>query len=76
MCNAYFHLQFLLGLGSSTRLFELIHSQPSIPTIGGLEPEASQLTGNITLSNVKFSYPTRSDIEIFKDLSLNVTAGE
>ncbi|CAF1001736.1 unnamed protein product [Adineta steineri] len=36
----------------------------------------SDLIGNIKFSNVTFSYPSRSDIEILKNISFNVKQGE
>ena len=65
----------ITGLGSSTRLFELIERRPLIPVDQGLKPD-SHLIGNISLSNIQFSYPTRPDIEIFTDLNLTVPAGK
>ncbi|XP_067941560.1 ATP-binding cassette sub-family B member 10, mitochondrial-like [Watersipora subatra] len=70
-----FYTELMKGLGSSTRLFELINRQPEIPADVGVVPDRA-LSGDISLANVKFSYPTRPDIPIFTDLSLNVPAGK
>lgn len=32
--------------------------------------------GHIEYKNVKFSYPSRSDIDIFKDLQLDIAPGK
>lgn len=37
--------------------------------------EISQVTGAITFKNVKFNYPTRPDVPILKDLSLDIKPG-
>lgn len=64
----------LAGLGSSTRLFQLIARKPQIPVDQGLQPD-DELVGDISLSNVQFSYPTRPDIQIFSNLNLQVMPG-
>ncbi|CAF0942929.1 unnamed protein product [Adineta steineri] len=40
------------------------------------ELQKNDLIGNIKLSNVTFSYPSRSDIEILKNISFNVKQGQ
>lgn len=40
----------------------------------GLKPESVE--GNIHFRNVNFAYPTRQEIDVFDDFSLNVEAGK
>ena len=42
--------------------------------LGNSVPELSILKGDIVFENINFSYPTRPDDEIFKNLTLNVPA--
>jgi len=63
------------GLGASTRLWELIDKKPAVPIIGGLTIPPNQFQGGISFEDIKFCYPTRTDVDIFDGLSLNVPAG-
>lgn len=63
------------GLGASTRLWELIDKKPAVPIIGGLTIPLNQFQGGISFEDIKFCYPTRTDVDIFDGLSLNVPAG-
>lgn len=63
------------GCAAAAKLFATIDRVPTIDSAnpGGLKPERCQ--GNITLENVKFSYPSRPNVSIIKDLSLTIRAG-
>ena len=67
--------EMMKGLGASTRLWQLIDKPPSIPISGGLTIPSQQFQGAIRFQDLKFSYPTRSDIAIFDGLNLSVPAG-
>ena len=59
------------ALGASSRLWDIVDRSPMISLNQGLIPE-KPLTGNIRFDKVDFSYPTRSDIKVLSDFSLNV----
>lgn len=61
---------------SAYSVYALIDRVPDIDVYneGGLKP--ASIEGNIAFKNVKFSYPTRAEVPILKDLSLNVNAGK
>lgn len=67
------YAQIQKTLGASERLLEILdeNSEVEIKPISALVP----VTGNIKFENVRFSYPTRPDMTILKDISLNVAAG-
>jgi len=66
-----FYAEIMKGLGASTRLWELVDKQPTIPVSGGLVP--SQVpAGHIQFNNVTFAYPTRQDVPIMKSLNLSI----
>lgn len=69
-----FYSDLMKGLGASTRLWELMDRQPTIPLSDGLTP-SSPLKGHIEFSNISFAYPTRPDVTICKNLSLSVSQG-
>ncbi|OXA59539.1 ATP-binding cassette sub-family B member 10, mitochondrial [Folsomia candida] len=68
-----FYSEMMKGLGASTRLWELIDRQPSIPLSGGIVMK--ELEGNIKFTNVSFAYQTRADAPIFSNVNLSIPAG-
>jgi len=59
------------GLGASSRLWQLIDRKSDIPVMGGLTP-SNPPKGHIKFDGVSFSYPTRPDIKILNDLSMEI----
>lgn len=68
-----FYAEMMKALGASSRLWDIVDRSPMISLNQGLVPE-NPLTGNIKFDKVDFSYPTRSDIKVLSDFSLNVPA--
>ncbi|PPQ83491.1 hypothetical protein CVT25_006981 [Psilocybe cyanescens] len=64
------------GRGAAAKLYETIDRVPDIDSAnpGGLKPE--KVEGEITLENVRFSYPSRPTIEVAKGLSIAFQAGK
>lgn len=62
----------LAARGASARLFEILEREEKIPLSGGVRPK--QLSGDVALEGVTFSYPSRSDIKVLRDYTLNVPA--
>uniref|UniRef100_A0A1I7UJF5 ABC-type antigen peptide transporter n=1 Tax=Caenorhabditis tropicalis TaxID=1561998 RepID=A0A1I7UJF5_9PELO len=62
------------SVGASRKVFEYIDREPQIQHLGEYTPE--NVVGKIEFRNVHFSYPTRSDQPILKDLSFTVEPGE
>lgn len=63
-----------LGIGSATRIWEILDRVPSIPTQGGLIP-SKPLLGEISFNDVSFNYPTRADADVLRNLSMKIEAG-
>ncbi|MBL7545639.1 MAG: ATP-binding cassette domain-containing protein [Bdellovibrionaceae bacterium] len=64
---------FAAGLGASERIFEILE-KPSMERTSGIRPQT--VSGKIEFSNVSFSYPTRKDIAVVKNLSFTINPGE
>jgi ATP-binding cassette subfamily B (MDR/TAP) protein 1 len=64
------------GRGAAAKLFHTIDRIPEIDSAnpGGLQPE--KVEGEITLENVKFSYPSRPTVPVVKGLDLTFRAGK
>ncbi|KAF9781642.1 P-loop containing nucleoside triphosphate hydrolase protein [Thelephora terrestris] len=60
---------------AAAKLYATIDRVPTIDSAdpGGLKPESCD--GHITLENVQFTYPSRPNVPIVKDLSLTIQAG-
>ncbi|GAA4459678.1 ABC transporter transmembrane domain-containing protein [Nemorincola caseinilytica] len=64
-------------LGATQRVRELLREQVEDVTVTDtVVEEQYRLRGNVTLEHVKFSYPSRQEIQIIKDLSLNARSGQ
>lgn len=63
------------SLGAATRIWEIIDREPSIPIQGGSIP-MSVLEGHIQFKSIEFNYPSRTDIDIFKNLNLDIKPGQ
>ena len=61
---------------SAASIFEILDSKPSIDSSSNEGITLPSVTGNIELQNISFKYPTRPDIQIFKDLSLSIPSGK
>ncbi|KAI8650841.1 hypothetical protein NCS57_01419000 [Fusarium keratoplasticum] len=61
---------------ASVELFKLIDRESEINAFdnSGVKPE--QITGTITMEDVSFSYPTRSEVTVLDKFSLTVPAGK
>lgn len=64
---------FAAGLGASERIFEILEKQSQEFTSG---ESPLSIAGDIQFSNVSFSYPTRTDIHVIKNLSFDIASGQ
>ena len=66
--------EFMKALGAAERVFELLDRKPSMPDVGGAV--FSHVEGKIELQSVRFAYPTRKDVLVLDDVSLQLNPGE
>jgi ABC-type multidrug transport system fused ATPase/permease subunit len=64
------------SMGSSERIFEIIDRVPEIPFEMNDKIKLQHPIGKIEFRNVQFAYPTRTEIDIFSDLSFTVEPGQ
>jgi len=60
---------FMEAIGASTRTFEIVDREPALSLRGG---EKVKLEGEIDFDQVKFHYPSRPDIEVLNNFTLNI----
>lgn len=65
---------FMRSLGAAERIFELIDREPRIPSSGGRTLE--KVSGSVAFQEVRFAYPTRSDVGVLDGVSLAISPGE
>uniref|UniRef100_A0A0N5A187 ATP-binding cassette sub-family B member 9 n=1 Tax=Parastrongyloides trichosuri TaxID=131310 RepID=A0A0N5A187_PARTI len=61
------------AVGSSRKVFEYILRKPKIKYDGTM---MSEVKGNVTFSNINFSYPSRPTQKVLNNMSFNVSPGE
>ena len=70
-----FYTELNKGIGSAQRIWEILDRPYSICISDGLVP-VSMPIGKITFNNVNFSFPSRPDNQILKNLNLNLLPGQ
>jgi ABC-type multidrug transport system fused ATPase/permease subunit len=64
------------ALGATERIFELIDGQIESLDIDTPSEDKKKLRGELEFKNIAFSYPSRKDFVVLKDVSFKVKAGE
>ncbi len=67
------YTQLQRAIGSSERLLEMLYEPDESQSTG---KPGHRLTGDIDFSNVSFSYPTRSEFIVLKNLNFTIAQGE
>ncbi|KAL2524305.1 ABC transporter B family member 9 [Abeliophyllum distichum] len=61
---------------SAASIFDILDSKPNIDSSSDKGTTLDTIKGDIEFQHVNFKYPTRPDIQIFKDLSLTMPSGK
>ncbi|XWS12436.1 hypothetical protein CRYUN_Cryun37aG0088600 [Craigia yunnanensis] len=61
---------------STASIFEILDRIPAIDSSSSAGTTLPNVTGNIEFEHVSFKYPTRPDIQIFRDLCLSIPSGK
>ncbi|XP_053149303.1 uncharacterized protein LOC128343892 [Hemicordylus capensis] len=70
----YMYGDLLSNVGAAEKVFEYLHREPSVRTEGTLAPDFFR--GHVCFRNISFSYPSRPDIEVLKNVSFELCPGE
>lgn len=65
--------QIQKAIGSSERVLEILQETPEYATA---DFQQVPMKGDISFSNIGFTYPTRPEIEVLKNITFNIAAGE
>ncbi|WP_411377572.1 ABC transporter ATP-binding protein [Flavobacterium psychrophilum] len=73
IAELYSQLQKAIGL--TERIFELLEETPE--KISGIQSSIKEkIKGEVTFQNVAFTYPSRKEIQVLKDVSFKATFGQ
>ncbi|KAK3108991.1 hypothetical protein FSP39_020354 [Pinctada imbricata] len=67
---------FNKGRIAASRLFKIIESKPEINAKETTGEKLENFQGKVRLDGLRFTYPSRPDVEVLKGLTLNVNPGE
>jgi ABC transporter fused permease/ATP-binding protein len=66
-----------VSLGASERVLEILEeTHEGVQDSEPFNNEASRVVGNIQYRNVAFSYPTRTDVQVLKNMTFDIKSGE
>ncbi|WP_193346823.1 ABC transporter ATP-binding protein [Corallococcus soli] len=65
---------FMRASGAAERVFELMDRTPVIPIAQGERP--ATVEGRVDFQDVRFSYPSRPDVQVLQGIDLTLHAGE
>lgn len=72
---AELYAQIQKAIGATERVFELLEETPE-KINGEVAENQEKIKGNVNFKNVAFSYPTRKEIKVLKDVSFTANFGE
>ena len=72
---AELYSQVQKAIGATERVFELLDEQPE--DIASVQNKIiTKINGNVTFQNVQFSYPSRAEIQVLKNVSFTANFGQ
>ncbi|WP_343694164.1 ABC transporter transmembrane domain-containing protein [Flavobacterium sp.] len=72
---AELYAQIQKAIGATERVFELLDESPE-KINSNSNKNQEKIKGNVTFSNVAFSYPTRQEIQVLKDVNFQAEFGQ
>jgi len=63
------------AVGATERVQELLRTDGELD-LAAFDEEYSSLNGDVVFDNVKFSYPSRADVQVLKDIDISIRSGE
>lgn len=70
------YTQILGALGATERILEILDRPSEVEVNDDLKNSQKVIKGDIRIENIEFSYPTRSDVIVLKNISLHVNKGQ
>lgn len=70
------YAQIQRTIGASERIMDLLNEAPEVDIVSPPMPIAVPIAGDVSFTDVRFSYPSRPDIEVLKGISIQAKAGQ
>lgn len=64
------------AIGATERIFEIIDETTEDINLDSKIEFSKKLSGNVVFQSVKFSYPSRKEVEVLKNISFSANSGE
>ncbi|WP_026713685.1 ABC transporter ATP-binding protein [Flavobacterium daejeonense] len=73
---AELYAQVQKAIGATERVFELLDEKPEKINAEAHIPNIEKIKGNVSFQNVAFSYPSRKEIQVLKDVNFTAGSGQ
>ena len=73
---AELYAQLQKAIGSVERVFEILDETPEALNITTAQTNIVRVEGDVRFENVAFTYPSRKEIQVLKNITLNAKKGE
>ncbi len=73
---AELYAQLQKAIGSVERVFEILDEHPEVLDITSPNADFTRVEGNVRFENVAFTYPSRKEIQVLKNITLEAKKGE
>jgi ATP-binding cassette, subfamily B, bacterial len=64
-----------VAIGASERVLDIFDEKPELEPVNNAL-DNKKLKGKVTFQNVSFTYPSRDDVQVLKDISLDIAPGK
>ena len=73
---AELYAQIQKAIGATERVFELLEETPEKISAAQVTAPLEKIKGNVSFQNVAFSYPSRKEIQVLKDVNFTAEFGQ
>ena len=73
---AELYAQMQKAIGATERVFELLDETPEKINSNVHIPSINKIKGDVTFNNVAFSYPSRKEVQVLKDINFTANFGQ
>jgi ATP-binding cassette, subfamily B, bacterial len=71
-----FYTELVGAMGATERIREILETPSETDSIARKNVPAGKFRGQISFKDIHFAYPTRSDVEVLKGVSIEIAPGE
>jgi ATP-binding cassette, subfamily B, bacterial len=68
------YAQLQRTVGASERILEILDEKQEVDL--NLEVSKREISGGVSFENIQFSYPSRADVEVLKNINIKIAPGE